>query len=351
MIRVETYQGTPDELAEFVGSVWAASYAGKMIFPRWTGDYFRWQLRWTDQQAPDYLLAAYDNDQLAGVLLGTDFTFRTPKDVLPGAQWSWLSVHHDFQGRGVTKALNEERIRRHQANQAPLIVGFRFFGSKHSQAEQLRKDTPHKRFHSKVGNWARVLDTERFAHWTYNSLEALAARCTVPLTPRIRGIAIGQVFRDYASEDLDACLTLVRQSQSKAPLWIDWTRDQLAHQLNGSPVTHTLVLMENGSLAGLINYHVLPMQARTTENAAIIDLMAFGQVSIARQTQLLRAVLSRLAEQQVMLVIKPRLGETPLWPLLRDWFVPQPDSSYLVLQSAGDPLPSLPAGPLHILWR
>lgn len=351
MIRVETYQGTPEELAEFVGSVWAASYAGKMIFPKWTADYFRWQFRWKDKQAPDYLLAAYDGDRLAGVLLGTDFAFRTKTDVLPGAQWSWLSIHHDYRGRGITKALDNERIRRHQTSHAPLSVSFRFFGSKHSQAEQLREDSPTKRFHGKIGNWARVLDAERFARWSYSRLEGMAARCIVPLAPRVRGIATGEGIREYASRDLDACLALVRQSQSKASLWIDWTRDQLAHQLGGSPVSQTLVLQENGSLEGLINFHILSMQSRTVEKVAIIDLMVFGKVSIARQTQLLRAVLSRLADQQVILIVKPRLGETPLWPLMRLWFAPQPDSSYLVLQSAGEPLPTLPAGPMHILWR
>lgn len=336
MTRVETYHGTPEELADFVGSVWAESYAGKMVFPHWTAEYFRWQFRWIDRQAPDYLLAAYDGDRLAGVLLGTAFTFRTHAEVLPGAQWSWLSIHHDYRGQGITKALNEERIARHRAHQAPLCVSFRFFGSKHSQAEQLRENTPHKRFHRKIGNWARVIDAERFARWTYSSLEGLAARCTVPLAPRVRGIAPENSIRQFAADDLDACLKLLKQSQSKASLWIDWTRDQLAHQLGGSPVSQTLVLQDGESIDGLINFHILPMQAKTVENVAIIDLIAFGPVSIARQTQLLRTAISRMAEQQAILVIKPRLGETPLWPLLRLWFAPQPDSSYLVFQALLD---------------
>jgi hypothetical protein len=351
MIRVETFQGTPEELAEFVGTVWAASYSGRMIFPIWSADYFRWQFRWEGQQAPDYLLAAYDGNALAGVLLGTDFTFRTSAGPLPGAQWSWLSVHSDFRGRGIAKALNDERIRRQQRHQAPLIVSFRFFGSKHSQAEQHQDNSPSKRFHCKVGNWARILDSERFAQWTYSSLEALAARCTVPLAPRGKTIVPQDGIRDYSPDDLDACLALVRQSQSRASLWIDWTRDQLAHQLGRSPVNQTLVMQIRGSIEGLINFHVLLMQAKTIEKVAIIDLMIFGKVSVARQTKLLRAVRARLAEQQVMLILKPRLGETPHWPLLRDWFVPQPDSSYLVLQGAGEPLPTLPSGPLHVLWR
>ena len=334
-----------------MGTVWSTSYAGKMIFPRWSPEYFRWQFRWIDDRTPENLIAAYEGDALIGVLLGTGFTFRSQTKILPGAQWSWLSIHPDYRGRGIAKALDNERIRQSRDSHAPLIISFRFFGSKHSQAEQPPVNNVYKRFHSKVGNWVRVLDAARFANWTYSRLEALGARCTVPLAPRISGLPPEPGVRDYSSNDLDACLTLVRQSQSGASLWIDWSRDQLAHQLHGSQVTHTLVLQNGDAVEGMINFHLLPFQSRTVENVGIIDLLACGNVSHYDQTRLIRAAMTRMAELQAILVIKPRLGETPVWPLVRLGFVPQLDSSYLVLQSAGDPVPSPPPGPVHLLWR
>src|SRR5262245_49860208 len=42
MLRVRTYEGNADELSRFVGSVWRATYAGKMPLPIWDAAYFDW---------------------------------------------------------------------------------------------------------------------------------------------------------------------------------------------------------------------------------------------------------------------------------------------------------------------
>jgi len=351
MVRVETYRGTPEALAEFVGMVWTRSYSGKMSFPKWTPDYFRWQFRWKEEQQPENLLAAYEGDTLLGVMLGTDYSFDLPGRVISGSLWSWLSIHPDHRGLGIAKALDDERVRRQQAKGAPLIVSYRFVGSQHSQAERPHSNSPQKRFHTKLGTWVRVLDAARFARWSYSRMEGLIAHCTVPFAPRIKGVPLHTSIQEYSPQDLDSCLVLLQQSQSSTTLGVHWTRESLSHHLSGSPVSQTLILRENNSVVGLINFHVLPFQARTIENIGIIDLIAFGKTSLVSQARLIRSALTRMDEQQVILALKLRSGDTPIAPLLMIGFAPQPASSFLVLQFTSDPIEIFPRGPMHLLWR
>ncbi len=350
-VIIETYSGTPEELADFVGLVWTSSYAGKMTFPKWTPDYFRWQLRLIGSQRPQNLLAAYEGTALVGVLLGTDYSFRTPMGVLPGSLWSWLSIHPDHRGKGIAKALDDERVRRQRANGSRLIVSYRYVGSKHSQAERPHTNSFQKRFHAKLGFWARVLDPARFARWHYSRVEGFLARLTGPLAPHLRTDPNETKIREFVNQDLDACLTLMQESQPVAAWGVDWDRASLAQHLCGSEVSQTLILLDNERISGLINFHVLPFQARTIEKVGVIDLMTFRDISSSGRIRLIRTVLSRMVEQNVILALKLRCGDTSAWPMLRTGFVPQPAESFLVLQWTGDPVEIPARSKAHLLWR
>ena len=76
MLQVRTYEGDAAPLSTFIGSVWRATYAGKMPLPIWDEPYFNWQLLWRPPVERPYCLAAYDGKKLVGTLLGEEFRFR-----------------------------------------------------------------------------------------------------------------------------------------------------------------------------------------------------------------------------------------------------------------------------------
>jgi GNAT superfamily N-acetyltransferase len=351
MITIDTYRGSSRELADFVTSVWSHSYAGKMTFPRWTEEFFDWQFRLATDSERLNLIAAYDGSRLAGVLLGTDYSFRTLAEVFGGSQWSWLSIDPGYRGQGISRALDQERIRRMTASGSRLIVSYRYFGSVHSKAERPRAGVNDQKFNRKIGFWARVIDANRFASWHWNAIEGWLAKLAAPFTGIPTRAMNNPSIRPYDVSDLEACLRLAREANGSTKLSIDWDRTTLQHQLNGHPISQTLVSTEKDQIEGFINFHVLPFQARRVENVAVIDMIVCGRMPSRRRVDLLNAALARMQQQNVVLALKLRCGDSPAWPLVRTHFVPKLPDSHLVLQAVTQPLKIPTTGSLHLLWR
>lgn len=351
MLPIENFRGTAGELAEFVNAVWEADYGGKMPFPRVTAEFFEWQFRLLTDRPSPYLLAAYDGAKPAAVLLGTDYPIRTAEGVQPGSLWSWLSIAPEYRGQKLAKALDRERVRRLREAGSRLIVSYRYFGSRHSLAERRDRSSEQDKFHRNVGLWVRVLDPMRFRGWLLSPLERFLTTLARPLLRVPRYDNSKTLVRRYEEGDLGDCLRLLNTSFESLPLAFQWDESTLAHQLVGSEIVETLVVESEGRVAGLVNYHLLPFQARTIENVGCIDLIAFGTLRTSARVRLLNAALARMRERGAVFAVKVRCGDTPRWPMMRARFLAMPADSHLVLQWVGDPL-SLPrkAG-LHLLWR
>lgn len=347
-VTISTYLGPWEELARFVQRVWAHDYAGRMTYPGWTGEYLQWQLGETSDR--HNLLAASVNDTLAGVLLGTDRNLRTPAGDITTSQWSWLSVDPQYRGMGIARLLDLERVRRQRNRNGELIVSYRYVGSRHSQAERPTAQTRYKQFHAKLGFWARILDPDRFAQWHYKTFEGQLARWTRGFMPRIPQ-STELPIRPATPDDLDSCVDLLRTSSSTMSLSVDWDVDSLGKQLFGSPLSQSLVMRDQDRVIGLVNYHRLPFHARTVENVAVIDILAFLPQSHRSMIALLQATLAQMRDQGVILALKLRSGDAPFWPMLRTGFVPQPADSYLVLQWLREPVELSRRSPMRLLWR
>lgn len=322
-----------------------------MTFPHWTEDFFHWQFRLSDDSNRQNLIAAYEGERLAGVLLGTTYQCRSPAGIHPASQWSWLSIQADFRGHGIAKALDQERIRRQEASGSRLIISFRYFGSRHSQAEKPRQGVQDHKFNRKVGFWARVIDPARFAKWHWKRVEGFLAKLSEPFTSIPKAAHTDPSIRAYEPTDLDACVRLVQKSFSSKVLAIAWDHATLGHHLGGNHVSQSLVLREGDRATGLINFHLLKFQARAIETVAVIDLIAFDGASSRGQVRLINAALARMQAQGAILALKVRLGDAPVWPLLRAHFIPQFADSHLVLQPVGDEYVIPRSGPIHVLWR
>lgn len=351
MLRIATYNGTTDELVQFVNLVWNHSYADKMTFPCWTSDFFEWQFRLNCDSERENLIAAYDESVLAGVLLGTSYPIQSLAGRFLGSHWSWLSVHPDYRNRGIAKALDQERVLRQQHSGTRLIASYRYVGSSHSQAERPRSKTHDRKFNRKIGFWARVLDCDRFAKWHWSKVEGILGKLAAPFMKIPSGGVSGSPVREFILQDLDACVQLVRDAVSSLVLSLDWDSEMLRHQLCGHSISQTLVVEEAGVVTGFVNYHLIPFRAKTIEKVAVIDLIVLGSTSARNRLRLLNTALARMRDQGAVLALKVRCGDAPIWPLLRAHFIPQAADSMLVLQSVGTELEIPGSAPIHLLWR
>lgn len=351
MISIEPFRGSAEELAGFVNAVWEADYAGKMPFPRVTVDYFNWQFRRSTERPSPNLLTAYDGDTPAGVLLGTDYPVRTPDGVLPGSIWSWLSVAADYRGRKLSKELDRARVETLRDAGGRLIVSYRYFGSRHSLAERPERSSERDKFHRKIGLWARVIDPKRFCAWHLNPVQRALTQLSRPFlrTPKFPKSKLN--VRPYEAGDLADCLRLVESSFASTTLAIAWDEFTLAHQLAGGDVVETLVAEDDGRITGLVNFHLLPYQARTVEPVGCIDLLAFGTMSTPTRVRLLNAALARMRERGAIFAVKLRCGDASGWPMMRTNFVPMPADSHLVFQWVDEPTAIPRKAKLHLLWR
>ena len=274
--EITDFRGTSEELATFVTNTWTEAYAGKMPFPVWDAEFFDWQFRLSTDHPSKRLLAAYKDDQLTAVLLGANFEFRTPAGIHPGAHWSWLSIASGFRGHGLATALDAARVQREKQLGSELIVSYRYIGSKHSLAERPNEKTSTKRFLRKVGFWARVLSPHKLAEWNLNRTEGWLTKIASPLIPVPKTKKTEAAIRGYQDSDLQSCQKLIRDASADKPVAIHWSEAELQHQLAGHPITNTMVLEQGDTIAGMINWHVIPFHGRTIAPVAIIDMICFG---------------------------------------------------------------------------
>lgn len=348
-LSVETWSESNEALQSFVVDTWSQAYAGKMSFPVWSKDYFDWQFARQDAQ-PDRRLVVCDSGRIVAALLGTPAGFRTPDRQFRGAHWSWLSVAGSHRGQGLATLLDEARVSLERKAGSELIVSYRFTGSKHSLAEQPSKRFPLKRFHGRVGFWARPLDGRRLQKWNTDPTEGFLSRIATPLLPAIRTSESGNI-RDFEPDDLADCLESARQQFQDTALSIDWDAPSLMHQLCGNGVPQTIVSEHDGQVRGFINFHLLPFQGRTLEQVGVIDIICARRLPAGAQLALLKRALGVMREQGAILALKIRSGDAPVSLLLRSGFMPRLPDSSLVLQWT-QTVQDIPGGrPLHLLWR
>ena len=289
MLQIDTYRGSVEQLTSFLNEVWTESYAGKMTIPSWNCSYLSWQFRLNVDPSRRNLIAAYDGDTLGAVLLGTSYPYRSPAGLHGGSQWSWLSVHKNYRGQGITPALDRERIARQKATGSKLIVSYRYIGSRYSLAERPQHMVRDQKFNRKIGFWARVLNPDKFLQWHWNRAEGYLSKAVMPLFPVPASARTDIQVRPFVWDDLDVCLNLVHETNAKLVLSIAWDHDSLSHQLGSNGFSQTLVVEEAGRVTGFVNFHLLKFRARTIETVAVIDMIVIGKASSRSRTRLLNA--------------------------------------------------------------
>jgi GNAT superfamily N-acetyltransferase len=354
-VELRSYEGSAEELRDFVVRVWRETYGGRMAFPLWTADYLRWQLGIDPGLGhdPHQLLAAYDGARLIGTVLGFPAKYRTPQGERLGSQGSWLSVDHEYRRQGIATRLRQELRRRHAERGLAFQIGYGYFGSPHSLGPSFWQSQRELGtvFLNRVGFWARVLDNRKAIAWNLVGWERWLTQGFgwMVLAPRERSASLR--FREYRADDLTACRQLVDRSTAGCELALVWDDASLQRQLSGGGVAQTLLAEKQGQVCGLVNWHCLPFLGRTEERLAVIDLVAWGELGLREQHQLMNAALLRMQNSGAALALKLRIGDHAWAPFVTTGFVPRWPDSYVLATWGQDPpdWPSLRR--MHLLWR
>jgi GNAT superfamily N-acetyltransferase len=352
MLDVRTYEGHADELSEFVGTVWRATYAGRMPLPLWSAAYFDWQLLWRPPTDRPACIAAYDGDRLVGTLLGEEFRFRWFDREHLGTQGSWLSVDPDYRRMGVGGLMLKELKRRHVERGADFQIGYGYEGSRLSLGPKFWRTYPKETVvPQKLGFWARVLNYRAVAEWELNRLEGIGARTLGWWQRGAGGWSPDPHVRPYRAEDLPLCLELSHGLLEHVQAGIIWEQERLAHQLDYKGFPRTLVYDLGGQVAGFVNYHVLDYLGRTTIRVAMIDLLAVDELPSAAAAALIRTALRQMHDEDVALCLMLRTPCFPSGVLLRTGFIPRPADQAILLTRMRPGFEVGGARRFHVLWR
>ncbi|MCG6157119.1 GNAT family N-acetyltransferase [Rubinisphaera margarita] len=352
MIRLDDFQGTPEDLAEFITPVWRETYQGRMVYPDWAGDFFRWQMRWDAPGSRRHMIAAYDEDRLIATLLGTSFPVRADNELIRGSIWSWMTIDPEYRGRGLATLLDRDRVRRLQDEQVDLIVSYRYFGSRHSLAEQPKKvQAKPKKFNRTVGLWVRVLDPRTVGRWSLKAVDGWMSRLSFPLAKVPGPGKLDSFIRRATEQDIPRCVELVREQTAGMPLTMAWDESTLRHQLLGSPLVTTLVLERSGAVEGFVSFHILDWVGRMSGKVGIFDLIVTDRLGSGAALALMNAAFRTMVEKGAILTVKVRTGDVPASLMWRCYFVPRPADSHLILQWVSLNREISSRSPIHLLWR
>jgi GNAT superfamily N-acetyltransferase len=354
MLEVRPFEGTPEELSDFVAAQWQASYGGRMAVPRWSGAYFRWQLRMDEPEHRRYLIAAYEGTRLAGVVPFFPMQFSHAGERFGASQASWLSVSPDFRGQGVAGKMIEASRALHRELELRFQLGYAYYGHQSSKAPRFWKRTQASTTQTirDAGFWVRVLDFRRSVEWNLSVFHRLMTTLFSPFsgTPRVPECP-GVVIRAAEPRDLLPCLALTEMSTQHCSLRLVWDEESLSRQLGLHGFNQALVAEERGEVRGFITFYTMSMIGRTEATFGFLDLVCVSELSRTARRALLNSALVSMQSRGAIAVLKLRVGDYPRDLFLDPGWIYRPADSHVLVTWAGEPqtLPSL--NRIHVLWR
>jgi predicted N-acetyltransferase YhbS len=354
MLEIRPYEGTPEDVSDFIIKQWQLTYGGKMAVPQWNADYFRWQLRMDEPDQRQHLVAAYEGTRLAGVVCYFPMNFAMEGQRFAASQASWLSVSPEFQGQGVAGQLITGCRSRHREMGLRFQLGYAYYGHQSSRAPKFWKRTQSTTTATirNVGFWVRILDTAKATQWNLSSFQRWVSRLTAPFsgTPVVAQRP-GLVIREAERRDLPRCLELAEKSTQHCGLRLVWDEVTLSRQLGFHGYSHALVAEEQGEVRGCITFHLLPMSGQTSATFGILDLVLVSELSYAARRALLNSALVAMQKLGAIAALKVRVGDYPPSLFLELGWIPRPPDSHVLITWAGkaEPLPKLSR--IHVLWR
>lgn len=355
-MEIRSFDGTAEELSEFVVSTWKASYTGAVAVPNWTAEYFRWQLQMDSVDNRQHLVAAYDDSKLAGVVLYFPRRFELDGQNIAGAHASWFSVHADYRRQGIGALLKSAAMDRSREQELQFHVGYVFHGSKKTIGprfwlnEKKNLENTGQSLGPNLGFWARALDARRVARWSVDATERLLARIGRPFVPAPTvKLNANAVVRPFQEADLSQCVELANDATRHCDLRLLWNSTTLKRQLEG--FGKCLVSVQNDSVRGFTAYHSLVFSGQCDERVGVIDMVCVSRMDRSSAAALLDSVLTDLQRVGAIVALKLRCGDYPSF-LFRRWgWFPVAAHSRTLFSWTGKRLDHSPIRRSHLLWR
>ncbi|MFK7818487.1 MAG: GNAT family N-acetyltransferase [Planctomycetaceae bacterium] len=355
MLETRAFDGTPEELSDFVVSTWKSSYDGTMAVPNWSADYFRWQLRLDEPDSARRVTAVYSDGSLAGTLIFCPFDFELRGVQRRGAHSSWLSVSPNFRRLGVGKALQAGAIKACQEDGVDFRVGYVYQGARKSQGPMfwLKKGKPVQQgmvLGQPVGFWARVIDADGAIAWNVSKLDRVLTRLAKPFipTPKPRS-RDGVEFRRFEPSDAEQCVTLANESSAGLELRIIWTKETLGVLMQG--FGEGIVATKHGEIQGFIAFHNIVISGLCDAPIGVIDVISVDRLSSANRAGLLDSVVLAMKESGAVVALKQRTGDYPSRFFARLGWAPRICDSQMVFTWCGEPRDAAGIRRCHVLWR
>lgn len=356
MLEVRTFEATAQELSEFILSSWKSYYAGTVVVPNWSSDYFAWQLQINRQERRNCIVAAYEGEELAGVLGYVPYAFELNGQSLMGAHASWLSVPPKFRRQGIGELLQSVAMERSREQGIDFHVGYAFHGSKTSIGPSFWLNSKsggaqrNQTMGPNLGFWARCLNGNRLSKWSLNSSERILGRLSHPFVARPTPAASSEVVvRPFCDADAKRCVSLINQSTQNCDLRLLWDTESLTHHLTG--FGQCLVAEQNGTIEGFVAYHSLVFSGRCDERVGIIDLVSTSQMTRKPAGILIDSVLSDLRQSGAVVALKLRSGDHPKSLFCRWGWFPSAAHSHVLISWTGDKPKPQNIAQCHLLWR
>jgi hypothetical protein len=329
-IEIRSYRGDFEDVAELARRIWMHAYQDKAWFPLWDAAFFRWQF---GGQSGAPCLVAYDNGIVVGSLLSMPHTLRIGSLLLPVSLSSWLLADPDYRHARVSPRLLEAFHQQHREQGLAFSLG-PFIGDPTSIAHRFwaraQKNHPRNfRVLYSFGMWVKVLAPRRVAAGALRGWERLAISSLGPLL-RLTPSGPSRDVRLYSGADLEPCLRLLERASARLDWALVWSREQLARQLDPAR-SRTLVLERNGQVQGMVNYHSLRIQGARSMHAALIDLWADDDLTIAQRIRLLSHVCNDMRERDVELAIAMRSSAMPAAAFGANLFLPTAADAHMIV--------------------
>jgi hypothetical protein len=333
MLEIRTYDGDAGPVHRLMSDVWSAEYQGRFPFTTWGERLIDWQLLAEELGGRDYLVAAYDQARLVGILFAEPFLFSLRGRETRGTSGRFLTVHPDSRSQLVVFRLLSEFRQRHADRGCQFCLGFSLGGTTPSGAfwTGMRTAMPGLTANlGRIGYWVRILDASAVARWS-KSLHERYGALALGLLQRAPKPRHGQEgIRPYRPEDLPGCLRLARNILNKVDLGYSWTSTQLGHQLQYKDIARTMVAGNQGSVGGFVNYYILDCWENGLLRVGMIDLLALDDLDARTARDLLTMTLAQMEAEGAQIALLLRLRPWPWRPLLAAGFVPVPTDHSVV---------------------
>jgi GNAT superfamily N-acetyltransferase len=319
-IKIEDFRGDLEGLEKMAHSAWRDEY-GIESFPNLYRPEF---LRFVFDRIEDknHLIAAYRGDEIVSFLANLPRHYSIDGKIFKGVYTCLLVTRKELLRQGIASALIHEALLLNEKAHYDLSIYALEKGHRSTQLVKKLEETGNPvQWLKRNGVIARVLDLKRAASseglktWEKAAIRIIGAsrapkkRVSVPL-------------REYRTEDLDRCLTLLNQYADKIRVALVWDREDLRLELAHPDVSQTVLYEKDGKVEGLINFIYHDHLGKTKERWAWINHVAYPALSSRERREFVEAFLCYIQETGCLGAVEWSRKYYPMVPLYRNRFFP-----------------------------